>query len=222
MGTFHKEITIQRGIKGLVKNVRHRGSKKKSGGRTGDEMNAIFVHDMPIAPAMAGQLVVRSSNVDPQPVLGAGWSKGAKDRIEARLRNGGDKKGRVLYGVLECLGQPPTVACVLCYHISRAGQVVVQSVEVAKELATHADPLFEGMFLCAERIACEHSKGLRGDIEFEIGKDSVRWLKDTFGFRELRKSTEKSKRILGRVAEGCRAKQKRLERDRDRAEQVAR
>jgi hypothetical protein len=218
MGTFHKEISIERGLKGRVKN---RGvSKKKQGGRTVDEMHVVYVRDMPMGPAAGGRLVVRSSNVMPEIVLGAGWSKGARERIDTRLRDSnGDKKGRVLYGVLECMNQEPTVACVLCYHIERAGRIVVKSVEATSDLTSHRAVLFDGLFRCAEHIACEHSEGKRADLEFEVSKEQASWYRDTFDFRDVRRSAQKSTRILGRNTEGCRTKAKRA--DRARSQQAA-
>ena len=218
MGDYHKEISIEKGLRRIVKHGRV--SKKKTGGRTEDDMTVVTVRGMRMGPAIAGSLVVYSSNVGQDFVLGGDWSKGARDRIETRLRDfDGGRKGRTLFGVLEDVQGQPTVACVLCYHIERAGHIIVKSIDIARDLETHKALLFEQMFRCCDHIACEHSKGSRSELEVEVPKDRAPWFKETLHLREVRKSSHASKRILGRTTVGCRAKSKR---ERAYAQQSAR
>ena len=84
MGVFHKEITVEKGLKAFVNG--RRGGKKVSG-RSPENMTVIQVRDMVIGPAAGGQLVVRSSNVGEEPTYGAGWKCPMRDRITTRLRD---------------------------------------------------------------------------------------------------------------------------------------
>ncbi len=173
-------------------------------------MTVVTVRGMRMGPAVAGTLVIYSSNSGRDFVLGGEWSKGARERIEARRRDSdGGRKGRLLYGVLEDVQGQPTVACVLGYHIERAGQIVVKSIDLARELQTHKARLFEQMLRCCDHIACEHSKGMRSELEIEVPKEDAAWYRDTFGMRPTRRSSHAGKRILGRTTPGCRAKAKR-------------
>jgi hypothetical protein len=206
MGTFHREITIDKGLKGFVK---HRGvSKKKHGARTIDDMTVVTVRDMVMGPAAGGSLRVRSSNL-PRHSLGGGWSGLAKGRIETRLRDSdGEKKGRVLYASLETLNSGTVVVAALCYHLDRPGVIEIKSIDATTDLTDHRAKLFDGLLRCAEHIACEHSKGTTARLVFDITKDQARWYRETFDFREVGKSTQKSRVILGREGEACRARAK--------------
>lgn len=222
MPAFHSEVTIRKGFKRIVTNPRV--AKKKHGGRTVDDMTVVEIREMSLGPAAGGELIVRSSNTC-TPTLGAGWSRGAKDRIEKRLRDSdGGRKGRVLYAELVCLTGEPTVVCAVCLHIERCDRIVITAFDHTGELTSHRATLFEAMLVAVERVACENNSGRPSMICLDVAKDEAAWYKDHFGFTQAGDHPYgKHRRLLHRRHEGCRKKkEKKIESRRAGAQTLTR
>jgi hypothetical protein len=221
MGVFHSDVTIQKGLKRIVRNPRVK--KKKHAGRTVDDMTVIQIRGMTVGPAVGGDLVVRSSNTC-TPTFGAGWSGGAQARIETRLRDSdGGQKGRVLYGELVCMNAEPTVVCAVCLHVERCDSIVITGFDHTSELTSHRAVLFDAMLLAVECVACEYNGGRPAMIVLDVQKDAAGWYKDNFGFKEAAKHPYgKHRRLLHRRGHDDCGKDKKKSSDRVGVQTAAR
>jgi hypothetical protein len=192
VGRFYPEITIERGLTARLKKAHAR--RRKKGGRPREDPTTITVRDMSIGQVAAGRFFVRSSNLDTPP-LAAGWSAGARARLENRRRDGdGEAKGRVLYGILETTTETMVVAAV-CYHIASGGQIVILSLDATTELNDYRAKLCQLLVIAVDRIALEKSGGKPCRVRYEASREDARWARDNLeNFRTA--GREKNRVIL--------------------------
>jgi hypothetical protein len=184
VGEFYSEIKVDRDLVGTAlrrANERRRKKGKKPLGR----MTTITIRDMKMGEIAGGSFYVRSSNLQPVPELSGGWSSGARQRLEDRLREGRCEKGRVLYGVLETINNDPMTIAALTYHYEHSGEIEITSIEATGELNDYRAKIEQTLTIAAERIAIKTSNGQKGRLLWKTSRDGASRIKEKLGFREL-------------------------------------
>lgn len=197
MGQIFSEIYVDRRLSTKLRKVNAR--RKKKGKKPHGKQTTITVRDMEVLRFPVGKFYVRSSDLPCIP-LSKGWSSGALRRLDDRRREGGEEKGRLLWGVMETLTEKTTVAA-LTYHYVHDGEITITSIEATTELSDKRPLIEQAMTIAAERIALETCNGAKGRVLWEVRRDEASRIKDKLGFHEHSKATAKSRVVLARDAD---------------------
>ncbi len=129
---------------------------------------------------------------------GCQWPNALARALSSRRRDLGDHKGRVLYGFQVRWGFQERIAVgALAYHLENGVIRILHVGTTREKQGIAAAQVVTLLILCAETIARKHGCDR---IEWTVSDDDAAdSASRTFGFRRVRKSDRRQKKLRGRI-----------------------